>query len=154
MTTTTERPPCTPNPIFIEDEESIATTSISSDKTVPPATPPSIVLRPAKTVEPGALEKLFWGVSDQVPVFFGYVLHIEISLEQLGFPSDAIASESPWPSFWTQPQSSYRSRPGVLFFSHDRPTIFEQSMVIHTASLPWWKPQITLSSRLLGKRDD
>lgn len=41
-----------------------------------------------------------------------------------------------------EPHPSYRSRPGVLFIAHRRPTIFEQCLVIPTASLPWWKPQM------------
>lgn len=164
MTTTTELPRPTRNPIFIEDEDTITTTSVAPSKrsraprvagyalTGQPLH--SIVLRPAETVDPAAREKRFWRVSNQVPMSFGYVLHIEVSIEQLGLPSDAIASESPWPSLWTQPHASYRSRPGVLFITHQRPTIFEQSLVISTASLPWWKPQIVLNKHRFGKRHD
>jgi len=166
MTTTTERPLPTRNPIFIDDTPTIDTTSVSPNRLVSPVAQRfgeqplpqhgshSIVMRAAETHDLDAWQKLYWGVSNQVLVTHGYVLSIEVSVDQLGLPTDAIASESSWPLLWNQPYSSIRSRPGVVFITHQRHKIFEERLVLHTASLPWWRPQITLDRRRIEKKHD
>jgi len=164
MTTTTERPQFSRNPIFIEDAATVATTGVTPDELFRPIVQrrdqlPSrqhshtVVMRSAEAGDPDAWEKPFWRVSNQVLVSLGYVFSIQVSVEQLGLPTDAIASESPWPLVWNQPYPSTRSRPGVLFVTHRRHTIFEEHLVLHTASLPSWKPQIAINRRLFEKKN-
>lgn len=166
MTTTTERPPLTENPIFIEDAATIAAASTGSESLSSPSVgrliaQPALrnrshmlVIRPCESDDPSACAKPLWRVSDQVLPTLDYLVQIEVSVEQLGLPGDAVASESPWPLLWSQPHSLHTSRRGVFFVAHRRPTIFEQRVVLRTASLPWWKPQITLNRRLFEKRND
>jgi len=164
-TTATERPRTSRNPLFDDDTSSFATTSTGLEfrpqRTlgVPTQQRPTkehshtLVIR-TQSDDPRSWGKPYWGVSQQVLVSLGYVLSVEVAFEQLGLPGDAIASESPWPILWTQPHAPYGGRPGVLFLTHQRPKLFEERVVLHTASLPWWKPQIILSRRRGQKRDE
>ena len=166
MTTTTERPRLFESPIFEEDTGTIATTTTGleprrafaiphhADQPTLPKRSHTLVIRPFESSDPYALTKPYWSVSEQVPVSFGYFVSIEVAAEQLGLPGDAVASESPWPLLWNQPFSSSRSRPGVVFITHRRPTIFEEHLVLHTASLPWWRPQIAINRRRVEKKHD
>ena len=82
-----------------------------------------------------------------------HVIVFEPPEDQIGAPGDAVASVTPWElAFWRQLEPA--ATRGTFTVAYQRETIFSQQVNIRTASLPRWKPHITLSRRAIETKDD
>ena len=77
-----------------------------------------------------------------------------VSEEQIGLPGDSVASTTPWPALWQRPEPDARAWRGVFSPTCRREVLFSQTVKRRTATLPKWKPRITIDRRTLVRSED
>jgi hypothetical protein len=74
--------------------------------------------------------------------------------EDLGSPDDVVGSIHPWPRLWQQEDAEPANWRGAFYPSYHRKVLFSKTMKLETASLPRWKPNISIEIRSLELADD
>jgi hypothetical protein len=101
--------------------------------------------------------KYFWHVGNRPTMICsaqGFVFIYESSEECLGFPGEATASMSPWPELWRQTEPEPQLWRGVFSLTYDRRILFSKTIRVRTSELPRWKPQITISRRIVEMENE
>lgn len=101
--------------------------------------------------------KYFWGVGNlpyliQAPrrPIFAY----EATLEQVGFPGDAVTSTSPWPDLWRSVELEPKPWRGVFTFSHKHKVLFSKTLSFRIRELPRLKPHVVIDRRTQEIEDE
>lgn len=74
--------------------------------------------------------------------FVERTIAVEGSVDQIGFPGDAIATTVRWPDLWTKPLLDPPRARGLVTVNHEKTTLFETPVELRTAALPRRKPFI------------
>lgn len=82
------------------------------------------------------------------------VAKLTAELSQIGYPGDAIATSTPWPSLWRQPEPDPGVWRGVFAIRHRRRELFSEVVELDLRSLPRRRPHITLTRRMLEANDE
>ena len=69
-------------------------------------------------------------------------------------PRVGVTSTTPWPALWQRPEPDARAWRGVFSPTCRREVLFSQTVKRRTATLPKWKPRITIDRRTLVRAED
>lgn len=112
----------------------------------------------ARGSSPGS-RRYYW-LTGRSPAGYGstqshYVISIQCNEEQIGSPDDAIVTSlQDLPELGHYDTSELRPWRGVFSPPHKPKILFSEPIEIKVASLPRWKPQITIDRRTLDRADD
>lgn len=83
-----------------------------------------------------------------------FVAEVRAEPSQIGHAGDAVTVSSPWPSLWGQPArvEADVSR-GIIPLRHEYRELFCDDVEVDLRSLPRWRPQTTLTRRMLDSDD-
>ncbi len=84
----------------------------------------------------------------------GCLVALEGTLEQVGFPGEAVASTALWPELWCKPTAAPWHSRGLLVLQHHRRELFQTPIQLDAASLPRWRPFITDYRRPLDDNNE